>query len=267
MKETRSTDLPVPKWCFILLGIPTFFMPLAYLAVALWAFTAQVSLDGEIRDPWEWMMKPVQIALYVTYAMGVLYIGWAIFSKQLSLKEKVMWVFIIVFTNMLGMPIFFAFMIRRYLGLEGVTNKRDEAELENFLEKNEISRDHLTAEQMNILHPFCRRQRLLRLWCIPQLLTAIFLIYLATVSLPNVCFRIFTDSGPIRLVLVDNEKNAREETLLSPEDLQNYVLTIFMFGTIAGGMAVLGFGSAASAIYYLLSVGDKKALIDLLRAS
>jgi hypothetical protein len=34
-QQSMHAKLPLPKWCFILIGIPTFCIPLAYIG---WAF-------------------------------------------------------------------------------------------------------------------------------------------------------------------------------------------------------------------------------------
>lgn len=121
MKKGNTCGLPLPKWCFVTLAVPTFYMPLSYLALAVCVISRMVA--GQVGDPPEWMMNAIHPAVYVTFAMWPLYVAWLILSKRLNWREKGWWLFIVVFLNMVGMPMFYVLMVRRYLGIEGRTAK------------------------------------------------------------------------------------------------------------------------------------------------
>jgi len=91
-------------------------MPLAYVAVAVWAVGGM--LTGGTGDFPEWMMKAIHPALYMTFGMCPFYIAWVGLSKRLARREKVWWLFIVIVLNMVGMPMFYVFMVRRYIGIE-----------------------------------------------------------------------------------------------------------------------------------------------------
>lgn len=117
MNKQGTPGLPWPGWCFVALAVPTFYMPLAYLALAIWAVSNL--FVGEGNDLRGWMMSAIQPALYVTLAMWPVYVVWLGVSRVLSWREKGYWLFMVVVPNMIGMPLFYVFMVRRYLGLEG----------------------------------------------------------------------------------------------------------------------------------------------------
>ena len=84
--------------------------------MAAWVFGGM--LTGDFWDFPVWMKITISPAIYVTFGLWPIYIAWVVLSKRLSWREKAWWLFIVIALNMLGMPIFYVFMIRRYLGLE-----------------------------------------------------------------------------------------------------------------------------------------------------
>ncbi len=112
--------LPAPKWVFVLLGLPTFYMPVAYIVLV--GFIIVAMLTGSNMESPEWLRAFGLSALYVTFILWPIYIGWAAFSKKLAWREKIVAIGVIVLFNMFGMPAFFIFMVRRYLGIEARKN-------------------------------------------------------------------------------------------------------------------------------------------------
>ncbi len=122
MPEQQQTNqkLPLPNWCFVLLAVPTFYMPLVYLSMAVWVIGSMIFIgpSPSVRPP-QWILALGEPSLYVTIAMWPIYVAWVVVSKRLTWREKALSLFVVSFLNMLGMPLFYIFMIRRYLGLEG----------------------------------------------------------------------------------------------------------------------------------------------------
>ena len=188
----RQLAFPPLNGVLCLLGVPTFYMPLAYLLLAggmVFKF-ATGNMAGEPASAlWDALGG---VALYVTFAMLPIYLAWVALSKRLILWEKAYWLLMVIFINMLGMPAFYIFMIRRYLGLEKPTTQRDEAALERFLQKYAIDRDCLSEEQLNLLLVYCRQCRLAKLSIAPMLALAAVWLCIA-VSLPMKILPQFTN--------------------------------------------------------------------------
>lgn len=121
--QAAPIGLPAPKWCFVLLGVPTFYMPLAYLLLVGWTFFGFVY--GIVGDPPKALHYALVAGFYVTLVMWPIYLAWIALSKRLTLREKAYWLFMVVLTNIAGMPIFYVSMFRRYLGLKGRTTQRE----------------------------------------------------------------------------------------------------------------------------------------------
>jgi hypothetical protein len=108
-KPQPQIGLPLPKWCFVLLGVPTFYLPLAYLVMGVWAIVGML-VGGEFGEPPEWMVYVLNPALYVTCGLWPIYIAWVGLSKRLALREKGWWLVVVILLNMFGMPMFYVFM-------------------------------------------------------------------------------------------------------------------------------------------------------------
>ncbi len=268
MKELSQTHqkLPLPKWCFILLGIPTFYMPLAYLAVVVWTIGGEMLLGLDCASP-KWMMTAIQPALYVTFAMWPVYMAWVLFSKRLAWGEKLLWLFIVIFLNMAGMPMFYVFMIRRYLGLEGRMGKRDDISLDLFLKRHEIAREKLSPSQLGILRFYCRNQRLNKWAAVLLVAVAALALYTAVVLVPKKCVRSFADSTPTRVVIIDSVADTKKEIVPEPETLRLHVQNVMIIGAMAGMIGTMGLFLLAQAISLLLGNLHRKALIDFMKAT
>ena len=240
-------------------------MPLAYLAVAVWAIVGMVS--GEIKDPPELLMQAVHPALYVTFGMWPIYIAWVGLSKRLARREKAWWLFIVVLLNMAGMPMFYVLMIRRYLGMEGRTGVRDDAAVERFLGRHAISRDHLSAGQLDTLRTYCRKYRLTQWGIIPMVAAAALMLYTAVVFVPKNCVRLFSDFTPTRVLIVDSETAEKKEIAPEPETIKLHVQNVMLFGAIAGMAGATGIFILAQSLSQLWGNWHRKALIEFLKAT
>jgi hypothetical protein len=263
--DKNTKKLPLPTWCFVVLGMPTFYMPLAYFSLCL-SVMAGMMWDG-IDVPPQWLANHGQAALGVTFAMWPVYIAWVGFSRRLTWKEKLWWLFIILLLNMVGMPMFYVFMVRRYLGLEGRTGKRDELSLDRFLKRHSVLREKLCPEQLSVLRSYCRDRRLARWGVVPMIVLAALMLYTATVFIPNSALRIFSDSAPTRTVIIDSVAETTERIEPDPETEKLHVQIVMMFGVMSG---VFGVGSLivlASAIVLALGDGHSRTLVDFVKAT
>ncbi|MBN1590452.1 MAG: hypothetical protein JW888_13135 [Pirellulales bacterium] len=248
-EEIAHPRLPLPRWCFVLLAVPTFYMPLAYLLLIGVAIGSTVFVGHVPRLP-AWLGVIAHTALCVTVVMGPVYLLWAALSKRLTWKEKIPWLLMIVLGNMVAMPFFYVFMVRRYLGVEDRTSPRDEAALDAFLTKHNIQRTRLSIEQVGILQSYCRTRRVNR-WCLlPWIVTVVLTFFMAFIYIPRFCTRVFadTDSIPARVVVVDKVGDSREEVISDPAEQNEFVQMVFMFGAMAGAFGTLGFFFFALAI-------------------
>lgn len=267
MEEKTHTlqKLPLPNWCFVLLGVPTFYMPLAYLALAVWATTGM--LTGVAGGPPELMKAAVHPALYVTFAMWPVYIAWVGLSKRLTRREKGMWLFIVILANMVGMPMFYVFMIRRYLGVEGRTGKRDEISLDRFLKCHEIAREQLSLAQLSVLRSYCRKHRLTKWGVVPLVAVAALAFYTAVFFVPKNCVRLFADFTPTRVVIVDSTTDSKKEIAPNSEAQKLHVQNVMMVGAMAGMIGAMGLFALAQVMSQLWGNWHRKAFIDFLKAT
>jgi len=84
----NKAKLPLSKWIFFLIGVPTFYMPLMYLAtVSIFVFEMLFGIKAE--DVPEWVMTTIYSALYVCIVLWPVYIVWVVISKRLAWREKV----------------------------------------------------------------------------------------------------------------------------------------------------------------------------------
>ncbi len=240
-------------------------MPLGYLVVVVWAIVGML-VDGEVgvRDTPQWMMIVAESALYVTVAMWPIYIAWLAFSKMLTWREKGQWLGIVILLNMVGMPWFYVFMIRRYLGLEGRTRERDNVALDRFLRRHAVGRDRLSSDQLTVLRSYCRDYRLTR-WCVaPTVVVAAVVLYTAVVILPKSCVQIFDGFIPTRVVYATGTV---AEIAPEPEALKLYLQIVMTYGAVCGRLEVMGIFTLGLAIYLLWGNQDRKVLIEFLKAT
>ena len=214
----------------------------------------------------EWLKLFLESSLYVLAAMWPIYLAWVVLSKRLTLQEKFLWLFIIVFLNMAGMPMFYVFMLRRYLGIEGRTGPRDEAALDSFLARCGIGRDALSADQVGVLRSYCRRHRLVRLGVWPAFILAPLAIYCAAVSFPNKMIPMFKDFSQTHLIVIDTATHARKEVLPDPEMQRQYVELVMGLGAMAGIVGMMGVSILCLALFTLGPNWHRKALMAFLKA-
>jgi hypothetical protein len=234
----NKSKLPLPKY-FILLGVPTFYMLSAILATyAIVIF--EMLFDIEVQDVPEWMMIATYSAIYVVFVLWPVYIVWVVSSKRLAWREKLFWLFVVTILNMLGMPMFYIFMIRRYLGLEGRIGKRDEAALDDLLRRCAISREQLSAGQLKILGTYCRKHRLNTWTLVPMVAFACLLLYAAIFIFPKHCITLHSDLTPTRVVIIDSTTNTKDKITPDPETEKFHLKSIMMFGAMAGSAGTMG---------------------------
>ncbi|PHS03171.1 MAG: hypothetical protein COA78_18935 [Blastopirellula sp.] len=264
MQETTQHNLPLPRWCFVLLAVPTFYMLLAFLSLAVWVFTS--ILMGQVGGPPGWMLPALGFALNVTFVMWPIYFVWVCFSKRLTWREKVAWGFIVLYANMLGMPAFFIFMIRRYLGLEKRINKRDEGALDRLLKRNKINRDRLSSGQIDILRKHCRYHRWGKWAAVPVCVLAATVVYAGLVVFPNNLISGFADMSQTHLIIY-SATGTRKEVLPDPELQKLQVQAIMQFGTGFGITAGMGLFGLFWPMMLLLGNWHNRALIKFLQAA
>jgi hypothetical protein len=267
-EKQDKPKLPLPKWCFLLLGVPTFYMPLAYLSLAV-CVVGWLIIGRPQKIPGEWLAAFAGPSLYVTFALWPIYIGWVVFSKRLTLREKGLWLVIVFFLNMLGMPWFYVFMVRRYLGIEGRTGPRDEAALDSFLMKCGIGRGSLSAAQIDLLRSHCRNHKRLKWAGIVMVALAVLFIYVAAVSIPKLVVPWFSEGAftPTHYIIVDTAKNSRKEIAPDPETQRMQVEIIMMLGAWAGMSGMMGLFFLGEAVSSLWGNADQRVLIAFLKAS
>ncbi|MHC4642297.1 MAG: hypothetical protein ACYS32_11685 [Planctomycetota bacterium] len=261
----NKPKLPLPKWCLFLLGVPTFYMPLMYLTTVASVIFVML-FDIEAEDVPEWLAIATYSAIYVVFVLWPVYIVWLAFSKRLALREKIFWLFVVTILNMLGMPMFYIFMIRRYLGLEGRIGKRDEAALDVLLRRCAISREQLSAGQLKILGTYCRRHRLNKWALVPLVAFAGLLIYVAIFIFPKHCITLHSDLTPTRIVIIDSTTNTREETTPDPEIEKFHLKSIMMFGAMSGAAGTMGIFMLTLVIFHLWC-WHRRAFFDFLKAT
>jgi hypothetical protein len=262
----NKSKLPGPKWFFFIIGVPTFYMPLMYLAnVAIVIFGIIFGIEAE--DVPELVMAAIYSSLYVCIVMLPVYIVWVVFSKRLAWREKLFWFLFVTIFNMLGMSMFYIFMIRRYLGLEGRIGKRDEAALDALLRRCAVSREQLSAGQMKILLTYSRKHRLNKWGIVTAVAFACFYLYAAIFIVPNMCITLHSGFTQTRLVIIDSTTNTREEIAPDPEIEKFHLKSMMMFGAMAGSAGTTGIFILILVISQQWFNYDRKAFFDFLKAT
>ncbi len=262
--RTQQRRLPLPVWCYAILGVPTFYMPLAYSVLALWAVSGIFSMVS--GGPPDWLLAAIRPALYTTFALWPVYISWVCLSKRLTWREKGVWLFIVIMLNMLGMPLFYVFMIRRYLGIEGRMGKRDEASLDHFLGRHGIPRERLSPGQVVALRSYCRQCRLSRWSLAPLVVIACLMLYTALFFVPTAFGRISSNLTPTRTVIIDSAADTKKVLEPDPETIKRHVQMVMMFGAMAGVLGTMGLYLLLQSMSLLYGNFHGRALIEVLKA-
>ena len=168
------------------------------------------------------------------------------------------------------MPKIFVFKLRSYLGWKRRFGPRDEASLDRFLAKCGTSRQALSHDQIEVLLPYCRKQRQMRLLLIPLGVVAIFAIYFIAIRFPQVVQGISSDFAPTHVIVIGSEAKAR----WLRENLPDEEAEKKKFGQIVMMFVIMGEAFGASSIFILIVAMDgfaanfhREALIDFLKAS
>jgi hypothetical protein len=261
----KYAGLPLPKWCFVLIAVPTFYMPLAYLTFFSWAVGEM--FFGKLGRPPEWLAVVIGPAIWTTVVMWPIYVAWVAISRRLTLREKGLWLVIVSLGNMIGMPIFYVFMLRRYLGVEGRTGPRDESALDRFLARCGINRSELSPDQQRVLRSYCRNHRLAKWAILPAVVVAALLCYGSIVLIPGKAIPMFSDFVPTRVIVVDAAKNTRKEISPDADAIKQYVQVVLLIGAMAGGYGTMGFVVLLATISQLGGNRHRKAIVDFLKAN
>ena len=167
----------------------------------------------------------------------------------------------------LGVPIFYVFMIRRYLSLEGRVTKRDEIDLERFLQRHALSRDRFSPDQLNLLRSHCRSCRQGRWGSLVMVPLAGLVLYAAIVFLPSTSLQIFSDLTPTRTVIVNTVAQTEEEVSPDLEMRRQYTQMVMMSGALAGAMGFLSVQVLVLAIVQVWGTRERKTLIEFVKAT
>ena len=258
---------PWPKsyWLLIALAIPTFYMPLAYVTAAVWVMHGFFS--HHTGDMPTWMFTLVHPSLYVTLALWPVYVVWAGLSGRLNRHEKGWWLFIVFFMNMIGMPMFFVFMVRRYLGLEAAALKRDGPALDAFLQRCGVKRESLTDTQADVLRTCCRRDRKNRLCAWFLIPLCAFGIYFAAVLMPDAIRRMNIDQIPMQTIVVDSVKHSKKEIGGTPEVQHLFIDNVLMECAQIGILGCMSLFILINMLMQAWGSPDRRTLIAFLRAS
>jgi len=213
-----------------------------------------------------WLVGIGTPAFYLTVALLPIYIAWVVFSKQLSVREKLRWGFIVILANMIGMPWFYIFIVRRYLGLENKTNMRDEKTLETFLKKYEIKRESLSQNQQKILCTYCRKQRLQKLGTIFLFPLAALIFYLSIIYFPDEAIRLFSDFAPTKTIIINSVNNTTNELASSALLQKEYSNVTLLFGAMIGIFAAMSIVTLINCFRILFTNSQHKLLIDFIKA-
>jgi len=205
------TDIKILKRAaLVILAVPTFYMPLMYLGALIFFFGGLLGLWPSEDMP-EWLHEAGSPVTTVLLVMWPIYILWALLTKVWSRKEKAFWIFVIVVTNLIGMPGFFVLTTLKYTG-KYVRRPPD--------------------------LPSARTRWFAR---VVLLAVAAGLLYMA-VRWYSFAVDFFADAGPAatRLVIIDatGRQSVHEP---DPETLRLQTRTIFLLGASAGvyvGLAI-----------------------------
>ena len=260
-----SPKLPLPIWCFILLAVPTFYMPAAALDVLVWAMAGILAWD--LGDPPLWLVTIVEPAIYLVPVMWPIYLGWVVFSKRLTGKEKVVWVLIVLLMNMVGMAVFYVFMVRRYLGLERRFGRRDEESLERFLQRHALARERFTPRQLAVLRSHCRTRRLAQWSALPAALLGGLGLFMAFQLTDRTSQGMSGFLTTRTVVLIDSAAGTRNEIVPDPQMEKQAVQVVMMFGAMAAGIGMMGLFFLAQSLLLLVAPRNEKLLLDFVKAT
>ncbi len=220
---------PLGKWAMILIAVPTFYLPVAYFMVAIWG--AFLGGPGNAPPVIRGFVAP---ALPVTFVLLPVYVLWVALSRRLNWKEKVYWLFVVVFLNMVGMPVFYVFIARRYLGMDDRPSARDERAATALLTSCGISRSAVSTQQWQVLMRYCRQVRRYRQFAVLWLVILVPGLYLAAWHIPSICVATFSGSVPTDTVVVDRIHGIIGTSAVPRYVHEQFVMTVMYAGAAAG---------------------------------
>ncbi len=238
-------------------------MPLAWLLTGIWVVIG--ILAGHFVDKPDWIVAVAYPSFYVTFAMWPIYVAWVVLSRRLNLREKLLWLILVTLMNMVGMAMFFIFMLRRYLGIEGRTSPRDEAALDSFLRRCNVDRQELSPGQLDLLRSNCRGRRLAKWAALPMLLVAALMLYEAVVFIPRDLAGGFSGLIPTHLVVIDSAKGTKKEYKPDDETEKMFVKLYLTFGAAAGVMGTCGIVFLFNFALLFFGNGNRKLIVDFLK--
>jgi hypothetical protein len=265
LPQNYPRKLPLPRWIYILLAAPTFFSPLVYTVLCVWVFSKML-VGGSIELP-EWFRQVGYFSLYVTFALLPIYALWTVLTRRLTWREKILWLFLIVWANMIGMAFFYVWMIRRYLGLEGRLNARDTRTAEKLLASCGLTREKLTESQWQVIARYARQTRQSKWMIVPVIVLVPLMLYVSCIIIPRMSLKIAKFFTPTHTIIIDTVKNTRQEVFSDPQ-MQTDAATIFLAqGAMAGMLGMWGIFCLFQGINLFIGNQDRRAFLQYLKAS
>jgi hypothetical protein len=249
------------------LAIPTFLMPVLLLVFLGWGFSIAV-LNSWENFPQDWLSWAVVAPLLVLcLLLWPVYIVWAVRTRHLTSHEKLHWVGMILLGNIIGMPVFYVFMLRRYQGRDTRIYPKEEARVEKFCTRHGLCRAQLSPKQYHILVKYVRRAHSARWAVVPVALASVILLYMACWAIPQMSLTMFFDWLPMEhRVVVDGTNTIQYEHVPEPEVITGFLRTVMMSGVTSGIGGMMAFIFVAQSISQLFLI-RRGLFIEFLQAT
>lgn len=111
---------------YLYAAIPAFYLPLTYIVLILWTFYEVFTGGKMIVENNSIIYSMGLIGIIGTFIQWPIYISWAIFSKELTLRLKVLWIVVLILLNMLAIPLFLYCKYKRMTHSALIKNIRNE---------------------------------------------------------------------------------------------------------------------------------------------
>jgi hypothetical protein len=208
-----------------LLGIPTFFLLLIYVMVAVTVLLC-VIFNWDIPE-YEFLDSVVFVIIEaVFFVTWTIYFLWAIFTRQYTWKEKLVWILVIFLMNVIGMPYFFVVMLRKYKGIKWSASARLVDAGEKYLVGLGSSRVRLSEEQWDIVVDYIRQRRMAK-WKLLIHVCVLAIVVLVVVFGYNVIFEIMVELVPTTYLTKDSTGSV-DVLQPEPEDVRLYFHVVLM---------------------------------------
>ncbi|MCP4405206.1 MAG: hypothetical protein GY801_48880 [bacterium] len=263
---TVSTKHRRPRWMTVL-AIPTFVMPALFLVLVGWLLFGVALNTWEVSSP-DWLYwVATYLAIGLCLLLWPVYIVWVVRSTHLTSHEKRHWVGMIVFGNIIGMPMFYIFMMRRYQGTDALISPKEAARVEKFCVAHGICQVHLTPKQYHILAKYVRGVHSARWTLVPMVLVGGILLYMAFFVFPQLGITMFSEWLPIEhRIVVDNANTIQHEYAPDQEVITGFLQTIMMFGAASAMVVMMAFIFVAQSISQLFVV-RREVFIEFLQVT